>query len=215
MVTTQITSLTEGNERRQEVLRTNVEAKLGDLKADAGLSAKALREEITNNLQNLGNASPKRSSRSRNPRKSGWIGYPQSVAELTQRSGEQQEALRKTVEERLDAIRKENTEKLDQMRQTVDEKLQSTLDQRLRCFLPDVADRLEQVYQKHGRDADARQWRRGSQEAADQCKIQGYVGRGCTRQSARRNDGTRPVWSECRDRAGQQPTGRICDPPAG
>jgi hypothetical protein len=43
-VTSQITSLTEGNERRQEVLRTNVEAKLSDLKADAGLSAKALRE---------------------------------------------------------------------------------------------------------------------------------------------------------------------------
>ena len=39
-----------------------------------------------------------------------------SVTELTQSSGEQQEALRKTVEERLDAIRKENTEKLDQMR---------------------------------------------------------------------------------------------------
>jgi len=50
------------------------------------------------------------------------------VAELTQRNGEQQEALRRTVEERLDAIRKENAEKLDQMRQTVDEKLQSTLD---------------------------------------------------------------------------------------
>ena len=54
VVTTQITSLTEGNERRQEVLRTNVEAKLGDLKADAGLSTKTLREEISSNLQNLG-----------------------------------------------------------------------------------------------------------------------------------------------------------------
>jgi gas vesicle protein len=50
----QITALTEGNERRQEVLRANVEANLGELKTDAGLSAKALRKEITNNLQNLG-----------------------------------------------------------------------------------------------------------------------------------------------------------------
>jgi DNA recombination protein RmuC len=72
------------------------------------------------------------------------------VTELTQRSGEQQEALRKTVEERLDAIRKENTEKLDQMRQTVDEKLQSTLDQRLGASFQIVADRLEQVYRSMG-----------------------------------------------------------------
>ena len=55
-VTGQITALTEGNERRQEALRANVETKLGELKTDAGLSAKALREEITNNLQNLSGA---------------------------------------------------------------------------------------------------------------------------------------------------------------
>jgi len=55
-VTGQITALTEGNERRQETLRANVEAKLGELKSDAGVNAKALREEITSNLQSLGGA---------------------------------------------------------------------------------------------------------------------------------------------------------------
>jgi DNA recombination protein RmuC len=54
-----------------------------------------------------------------------------AVTELTQRTGEQQEALRTTVEQRLDAIRAENTEKLENIRQTVDEKLQSTLNERL------------------------------------------------------------------------------------
>ena len=53
-VTGQISALTEGNERRQETLRTNVEAKLVELKTDALVSAKALREEVTGNLQNLG-----------------------------------------------------------------------------------------------------------------------------------------------------------------
>ena len=69
---------------------------------------------------------------------------------MTQQNGQQQEALRNTVEERLDAIRKENTEKLDQMRQTVDEKLQSTLDQRLGASFQIVAERLEQVYKSMG-----------------------------------------------------------------
>jgi DNA anti-recombination protein RmuC len=73
-----------------------------------------------------------------------------NVTDLTQRNGEQQDLLRKTVEERLDAIPKENTEKLDQMRQTVDEKLQSSLDQRLGASFQIVADRLEQVYKSMG-----------------------------------------------------------------
>jgi len=75
-VTGQITALTEGNERRQDVLRTNVETKLGELKADAGVSAKALREEITNNLQISAVPSPKLLNRFHNLRKSAWIGCP-------------------------------------------------------------------------------------------------------------------------------------------
>lgn len=149
-VTTQISSLTEGNERREEVLRTNVETKFGDLKADAGVSAKALREEITNSLQNLGSALAQTIEQISQSQKECPDRVSERVAELTQRNGEQQEALRKTVEERLDAIRRENTEKLDQMRQTVDEKLQSTLDQRLNASFQVVSDRLEQVYRSMG-----------------------------------------------------------------
>jgi len=107
--------LTEGNERCQEVLRANVEAKLGELKTDAGLTAKALREEITNNLQNLGGALSQTIDQISQSQEERLDRVSASVTELTQSSGEQQ-ALRKTVEEPLDAIRKENTEKLDQMR---------------------------------------------------------------------------------------------------
>ena len=149
-VTGQMTALTEGNERRQEVLRANVEAKLGELKTDAGLNAKALREEITCNLQTLGGALSQTVEQISQSQKERLDRVSGSVTELTQRSGEQQDALRKTVEERLDAIRKENTEKLEQMRQTVDEKLQSTLDHRLGASFQIVADRLEQVYRSMG-----------------------------------------------------------------
>jgi DNA recombination protein RmuC len=150
MVTGQITALTEGNERRQETLRANVEAKLGDLKTDAGVSAKALREEITTNLQNLGNGLAQTIEQISQSQKERLDRVSGSVAELTERSDEQQEALRKTVEERLDAIRTENTEKLERMRLTVDEKLQSTLDQRLGASFQIVADRLNEVYKSMG-----------------------------------------------------------------
>jgi DNA recombination protein RmuC len=150
VVTTQITALTEGNERRQEVLRSNVETKLGEMNVDAGVSSKALREEIAKNLQNLGGSLAQTIEQISQSQRERLDRVSAEVTELTQRNGEQQEALRKTIEERLDAIRKENTEKLDQMRQTVDEKLQSTLDQRLNASFQMVSDRLEQVYRSMG-----------------------------------------------------------------
>jgi DNA recombination protein RmuC len=149
-VTVQITTLTEGNERRQETLRVNVEAKLGELKTDAGLNAKALREEINTNLQNLGGALSQTIEQISASQKERLDRVSICVAELTQRSGEQQEALRRTVAERLDAIRRENTDKLEQMRLTVDEKIQSTLEQRLGASFQIVADRLNEVYKSMG-----------------------------------------------------------------
>ncbi len=74
-VTAQITTLTEGNERRQETLRSSVEDKLAELKTEAELNAKALREEITVNFRALAVPRPRRLIRSRSPRENGWIGY--------------------------------------------------------------------------------------------------------------------------------------------
>jgi DNA recombination protein RmuC len=149
-VISQITTLTEGNERRQETLRANLEAKLGVLGADAGHSAKLLREEITSSLHTLSGALSQTIEQISASQKERLDRVSGSVAELTQRSGEQQEALRKTVEERLEVIRNQNTEKLEQMRLTVDEKLQSTLEQRLGASFQIVADRLNEVYKSMG-----------------------------------------------------------------
>jgi gas vesicle protein len=85
-VTGQITALTEGNERRQDILRTNVEAKLGELKLDAGLNAKALREEITTNLQKLGGALSQTIEQISQSQKERLDQVSASVADLTQRA---------------------------------------------------------------------------------------------------------------------------------
>jgi DNA recombination protein RmuC len=149
-VTTQIGTLTEGNERRQEALRTTVETKLVELKTDLSASAKALREEVAQSLQTLGGTLVQtldqisQAQRERLDRVSGVI------TELTQKSGQQQEALRMTVEQRLDVIRTENTEKLEGIRQTVDEKLQSTLNERLGASFQVVSEWLERVHKSMG-----------------------------------------------------------------
>lgn len=131
-VTGQISALTEGNERRQETLRANVEAKLVELKTDAATSTRAPREEVTQNLQTLGGTLTQSVEQISQAQEERLDRVSVGITELTQGSREQQEALRTTVEQRLDAIRAENTEKLENIRQTVDEKLQSTLNER-RC----------------------------------------------------------------------------------
>lgn len=117
-------------------------------------NSRSLREEITNNLQNLGGTLSQTIGQTieqiSQSQKERLDLVSASVTLMTQRSDEQQELLRQTVERRLDAIRKENSEKLDQMRQTVDEKLQSTLDQRLGASFQIVADRLNEVYKSMG-----------------------------------------------------------------
>lgn len=73
-----------------------------------------------------------------------------AVREMMATNEARQEALRKTVEERLDAIRSENSAKLEQMRATVDEKLQSTLEARLGASFTQVNENLERVYKSVG-----------------------------------------------------------------
>jgi DNA recombination protein RmuC len=149
-VTAQISTLTEGNERRQETLRANVEAKLVELKADAALSAKGLREDVTQSLQTLGGTLTQSVEQISQAQKERLDGVSVAVTQLTQRSSEQQEALRTTVEQRLEAIRGENSEKLENIRQTVDEKLQSTLSERLGASFQVVSEWLERVHKSMG-----------------------------------------------------------------
>ena len=82
--------------------------RLNEVKATAATDAKALREEVSQNLKTLGDTLAQtldqisQAQKERLNRISGVIG------DLTQQSGEQQEALRTTVEQRLDAMGIEN-----------------------------------------------------------------------------------------------------------
>jgi len=64
--------------------------------------------------------------------------------------GEQVQAMRTMVEQRLASLQADNEKKLEQMRATVDEKLHATLEQRLGESFRHVADRLEQVHRGLG-----------------------------------------------------------------
>lgn len=136
-VTAQIQTLTDGNERRQEALRTNVEIKLGELKSDAARSARELREEVGASLKAAGERLTQSVDHISRTQQERLEGLSQAIKSLAQ-----------TVEGRLDSIRKENSEKLEQMRATVDEKLQSTLESRLGESFKRVSEQLERVH--HG-----------------------------------------------------------------
>lgn len=149
-VTKQISALTEGNERRQEALRIGVESRLVELKNEAAINAKAQREEVALNLKNLGDGLVQGVNQLSEAQKERLAQVSAAVAELTQKTGEQQEALRVAVEASLEKVRTDNAEKLEQMRVTVDEKLQSTLETRLGASFKLVSDQLEQVFRGVG-----------------------------------------------------------------
>jgi DNA recombination protein RmuC len=149
-VTKQVGALTEGNERRQEVLRENVEARLIELKSDAALNGKALREEIVGSLKTLGEVLAKGVEQLTETQKERLNQFSLAIDTLTKRNNEQQDALRISVETRLEILRTDNAEKLEQMRLTVDEKLHNTLEQRLGASFKVVSDQLEQVFRGVG-----------------------------------------------------------------
>ncbi|HVP31721.1 MAG TPA: DNA recombination protein RmuC [Myxococcota bacterium] len=103
----------------------------GRLDALAGVherSARELREEVTANRRELGEAFGK---------------FAESVEQRLER-------LRGTIDAKLQQIQQESAAKLDQMRAAVDEKLQGTLEKRLAESFHQVSTRLEQVHKGLG-----------------------------------------------------------------
>jgi len=120
--------------------------RLNEAKTNATREAQALREEVSQNLKSLGETLAQTLDRISIAQKERLDRVSNVIDTLTQKSGEQQEALRTSVQERLDAIRSENADKLEHIRQTVDEKLQSTLNERLGASFQVVSDWLEKVH---------------------------------------------------------------------
>jgi DNA recombination protein RmuC len=145
--------------------------RLNEAKTSTAADAKALREEVSQNLQTLGGTLVQTLDQISQAQKERLDRVSGVITELTQKSGQQQDGLRMAVEQRLDAIRTdgqqqdglrmaveqrldairtENTEKLEGIRQTVDEKLQSTLNERLGASFQVVSEWLEKVHRSMG-----------------------------------------------------------------
>jgi DNA recombination protein RmuC len=126
------------------------ERHLSEVKKEAVDSGKALREEVTAQLQALLTAISNTLQQSGATQKESLEQVNDELRRLTQRNVDTQEQLRNTIEQRLDIMRGENAAKLDEMRRTVDEKLQDTLEQRLSSSFKQVSDQLEQVFRSVG-----------------------------------------------------------------
>jgi DNA recombination protein RmuC len=148
--TRQIGALTEGNERRQEALKTAVEARLAEIRAEASASTLQLRDEIARTLKDVSEALAATLTQMSEAQRERLNGVALGLADLTQSHKAAHEVLRQGVEARLDQLRTENGDKLEQMRATVDEKLQGTLEKRLGDSFKLVSDQLEQVHRSVG-----------------------------------------------------------------
>ena len=149
-VAKEIGALTQRHGDEQAALRKALEAKLGEMRTDASLSAKGLREEVTNTLKHLNETLIGNINLSSTTQKERLEQVAKEIAALTQKHEQAQEGLRKTVEARLDVLRQENGEKLETIRKTVDEQLQGTLEKRLGESFKLVSERLEQVHKGLG-----------------------------------------------------------------
>ena len=149
-VAQEISKLIEKQQQDQIELRRTIEAKLVEIRTDSSLSAKGLREEVTNTFKQLGETLTSNIATSSQSQKERLEQVAKEIAGLTQKQEQTQENLRKTVEQRLDTLRGDNAEKLESIRKTVDEQLHGTLEKRLGESFKLVSERLEQVHKGLG-----------------------------------------------------------------
>jgi DNA recombination protein RmuC len=122
-VSTKIVELNEGIGQRFESFRQLTEARLAEMRLDAGTAAKQLREEVTNTLNRVGEDLRENAKRVGEEQRISLESMGNRMKEIGETSQRSQEKLRESVAEGLTTLRHENEQKLEQMRQTVDEKL--------------------------------------------------------------------------------------------
>jgi DNA recombination protein RmuC len=149
-VSTKIVELSEGIGQRFESFRQVTEAKLTEMRQDAGTAAKELREEVTNTLNKVGEDLRENAKRVAEEQRIALEAMSKRMSEIGEASQRGQEKLRESVAEGLTTLRRENDQKLEQMRQTVDEKLQGTLEKRLGESFNLVTQQLKQVHEGLG-----------------------------------------------------------------
>jgi DNA recombination protein RmuC len=153
-VTRQIAGLTDNNDKRQEALKTAIEAKLTEIRTETSASTVQHRDEITRTLKSVSDTLGQSLTRMSETQHERLAQITASMTQLSEQQRQQQETLRTAVEVRLDQLREGNDQKLEQMRVTVDEKLQGTLEKRLGATFKMVSDQLEQVHKNVGEMRD-------------------------------------------------------------
>jgi len=145
-----IAQMGEAAERSRDVLRKEIEVKLGTATDRQIEAAKALREELGQNFHRLGGSIGNTLADMGTQQKERLEQTTAALAGLSEKHEKSGEALKAAVEGRLDHLRQENAAKLEEMRQTVDEKLQSTLETRLGESFNRVVEQLNRVHEGLG-----------------------------------------------------------------
>ena len=145
--------------------RADIERLQGQLRHEISESARASRQELTQNLATFQQAIMQQGAEATRTQNSQIDAFGQQLSllqkslsdtltlqlqSLSESNARRLGEVRKTLDDQLAQLQVTNTAKLDEMRATVDEKLQATLQTRLGESFKQVADRLEQVHKGLG-----------------------------------------------------------------
>lgn len=139
-----------GIERSLERMEKSLQEELAKSRAENGVNARGLRDELANALNRFNESVLSRLNENAALQLSQLESFAKQLGQLTQRNEQRMDKLRDAVEGQLKAIQQDNTRKLDEMRKTVDEKLNDTLEKRLGESFRLVSERLELVHKGLG-----------------------------------------------------------------
>jgi DNA recombination protein RmuC len=142
----EIKGLSENQGKVESLVKTEITTNRKE-QAD---NAKALREEVGNNVKNLTDSITKSFGGLAGVQKEQLQSFGEQIKTLTTDHNSGQEKLRGLIDNSLKELREDNGKKLEEMRNTVDEKLQGTLEKRLAAAFNQVSERLDKVHKGLG-----------------------------------------------------------------
>ncbi len=146
----EVTTALGNLERNQERVERSLKDELLRGREEAGITARALREEVQSSIGNFNGFVLKRLNEGTELQLRQLESFARQLQGLAQLTEQKLEEMRRTLERQMKALQEDNSVKLEQMRATVDEKLHATLEQRLGESFRLVSERLELVHKGLG-----------------------------------------------------------------
>lgn len=137
-------------ESNMDRMARQLKDELGRNREESGLTAKALREEITNSVKGFTDSIGQQMVGSSQLQVAQSELLVKQLQTLIASNEERMDKMREAVAGQLKTMQEDNGKKLEEMRKTVDEKLHETLEKRLGESFKLVSDRLEQVHKGLG-----------------------------------------------------------------